>query len=196
MNTDDNFEITTLGNADIPSPINLSTISGDQIHNFVNEDNKILFDVTLAQFNKCLNNNEIPACLEKAGPREHIFFDPKKTTAAIVTCGGLCPGINSVIRSLVMALHYFYGVKRTIGIRYGYEGLIPAHGHEFVELTPDKVKDIHEFGGTMLGSSRGAQSVPAMVDTLEENKIDLLFAIGGDGTLKGVNAPNSATSCI
>jgi 6-phosphofructokinase 1 len=87
-----------------------------------------------------------------------------------------------------MALHYFYRAKKIVGIRYGYEGLIPANGHEFMELTPDKVKDIHEFGGTLLGSSRGAQSVSEMVDTLVENNIDMLFTIGGDGTLKGANA--------
>ncbi|KKL74065.1 hypothetical protein LCGC14_2068640, partial [marine sediment metagenome] len=97
-------------------------------------------------------------------------------------------GINNVIRSLVMALHYFYGVKRIIGIPYGYEGLNPELGHGFRELTPDKVKDIHEFGGTVLGSSRGAQSVEKMVNTLATHNIDILFAIGGDGTLKGVNA--------
>jgi 6-phosphofructokinase 1 len=127
-------------------------------------------------------------CLEKAGPRQDLFFDAKNTTAAIVTCGGLCPGINNVIRGLVMALHYFYGIKKIIGIPYGYEGLNPDKGHELVELTPDKVKDIHQFGGTFLGSSRGAQDVSVMVDTLENNQVDMLFAIGGDGTLKGVNA--------
>ena len=117
-----------------------------------------------------------------------FFFDGENTTAAIVTCGGLCPGINNVIRSLVMALHYFYKVKRVIGIPYGYEGLNPEIGHEFIELKPEKVKNIHEFGGTILGSSRGQQDVSVMVDTLVANNIDILFAIGGDGTLKGANA--------
>ena len=126
--------------------------------------------------------------MEKAGPRQHIYFEPGKTTAAIVTCGGLCPGINNVIRGIVMALHYFYGVPRILGIPYGYEGLNPAKGHGFVELTPEKVKDIHQFGGTFLGSSRGAQDVSVMVDTLVDNRIDILFTIGGDGTLKGANA--------
>ena len=87
-----------------------------------------------------------------------------------------------------MALHYFYGVKRVLGIPYGYEGLNPQVGHKLVELSPDKVKDIHQFGGTILGSSRGAQDVSIMVDTLVENKIDILFTIGGDGTLRGSNA--------
>lgn len=188
MNRVEHFEIPTLGIASIPSPIKLSKTAGDKIHNFVEENNKILFDVSLTEFKKCLDNKELPACMEKGGPRENIFFDPKNTTAAIVTCGGLCPGINNVIRSLVMALHYLYGIKKIIGIPYGYEGLVPENGHEFRELSPDIVKDIHEFGGTVLGSSRGAQAVPKMVDTLEQHQINMLFTIGGDGTLKGANA--------
>ncbi|NHF59751.1 ATP-dependent 6-phosphofructokinase [Flavobacteriaceae bacterium TP-CH-4] len=188
MNPENNFEIATLGAATNSSPLHLSKTIGDQIFNFVEDDNKILADISLNGFNVCIQNNIQPACLEKAGPREKLFFKPRNTTAAIVTCGGLCPGINNVIRSLVMALHYFYGAKRIIGIPYGYEGLIPKYGHGFRELTPEIVKDIHEFGGTMLGSSRGGQPVDEMVDTLEKNNIDMLFAIGGDGTLKGVNA--------
>jgi len=188
MKTEKDFEILSLGVASIPSPLQLSKTTGDKIHNFVKEDNRILQDVSLAEFKRCLEKKELPACLEKAGPRENIYFDPKKTTAAIVTCGGLCPGINNVIRSLVMALHYFYGIKRIIGIPYGYEGLDPENGHELIELNPNSVKDIHEFGGTVLGSSRGAQAVPKMVDNLERNEINLLFTIGGDGTLKGANA--------
>ncbi len=188
MNSNKDFDIASLGSASIASPIQLSTTVGDMIFNFIADGDNILADVSIKSFNSCIKNNSQPNCVEKAGPREKLFFDPNNTTAAIVTCGGLCPGINNVIRSLVMALHYFYGVKRIIGIPYGYEGLIPRNGHGFKELTPDKVKDIHEFGGTVLGSSRGNQSVSEMVDTLESNKIDLLFAIGGDGTLKGVNA--------
>jgi 6-phosphofructokinase 1 len=179
------FNVSTLGKPSIQSPISLSTTAGDKIFNFVSEAEKILLSVSLKDFNK---NEGAPESLEKAGPREHILFDPTQTTAAIVTCGGLCPGINNVIRSLVMGLHYFYGVKRILGIPYGYEGLIPEYDHGFIDLVPDKVKDIHEFGGTILGSSRGGQIVSDMVDTLERNKIDILFAIGGDGTLKGANA--------
>jgi 6-phosphofructokinase 1 len=147
-----------------------------------------VYDLSLEHYQDCLRNGVEPGCLEKAGPRQHILFDPKETTAAIVTCGGLCPGINNVIRGVVMALYYFYGVKRILGVPYGYEGLNPAMGHEFKKLTPEEVKDIHQFGGTILGSSRGAQDVGVMVDTLVREKIDLLFTIGGDGTLKGANA--------
>lgn len=182
------FQIENLGIPKVKSPLQLSTVRGDHIFNYVNEDDKLVYDLSLERYNQCLANNEEPHCMEKAGPRQHLYFEPSKTTAAIVTCGGLCPGINNVIRGIVMALHYFYGVPRILGIPYGYEGLNPAKGHGFVELTPEKVKDIHQFGGTFLGSSRGAQDVSVMVDTLVENEIDILFTIGGDGTLKGANA--------
>jgi len=183
-----NFDIPTLGKASVPSPLDLSTERGDNIFNFIPDAEHILYDISLKGFNQCLEENEQPLCLEKAGPRKTIFFDPKKTSAAIVTCGGLCPGINNVIRSIVMALYYFYGIEDILGIPYGYEGLSSKRVRSFIKLTPDKVKDIHEFGGTMLGSSRGAQSVEDMVNTLVDNNIDILFAIGGDGTLKGANA--------
>ncbi|WP_306013748.1 MULTISPECIES: ATP-dependent 6-phosphofructokinase [unclassified Allomuricauda] len=187
--TDTNrFHIESLGASKYSSPLQLSTVKGDNIFNFVSDADRLIFDQSISYFNQCLANKEEPVCLEKAGPRQDLFFDAQNTTAAIVTCGGLCPGINNVIRGLVMALHYFYGVKKIIGIPYGYEGLNPDKGHKLVELTPDKVKDIHQFGGTFLGSSRGAQDVSVMVDTLENNQVDMLFAIGGDGTLKGVNA--------
>jgi len=185
---ENNFEIQTLGAATIPSPLNLAKEDGNKFYRFVEKDDQFLADITLQGFDTCIQHNIRPACLDKAGPREHLYFSPKNTKAAIVTCGGLCPGVNNVIRSLVMALHYFYGAERILGIPYGYEGLVPEKGHEFIELHPDKVKDIHQFGGTYLGSSRGAQNVERMVDTLIEHKIDMLFAIGGDGTLRGAEA--------
>jgi 6-phosphofructokinase 1 len=182
------FQIESLGTPHYRSPLKLSTVKGDNIFDFVSDADRLVFDLSMEYYNHCLKTGEAPLCLEKAGPRQDIFFDAQKTTAAIVTCGGLCPGINNVIRGVVMGLHYFYGVKKILGIPYGYEGLNPEKGHGFVELTPDKVKDIHQFGGTFLGSSRGSQDVSKMVDTLQANNIDILFAIGGDGTLKGVDA--------
>lgn len=182
------FEIQNLGAPTIHSPVALSRVKGDSISNFVDNSSRVLLDVSLAAYLKDKQAESQPASAEKAGPREHLFFNPEKTRAAIVTCGGLCPGINNVIRSLVMGLHYFYEVKDILGVRYGYEGLIAEHGHEFMELNPQSVNGIHELGGTILGSSRGAQDVSKMVDRLEEEKIDILFAIGGDGTLKGVDA--------
>ena len=122
---------------------------------------------------------------ELAGPRDRIFFDPSTTRAAIVTCGGLCPGINNVVRGLVLELTHAYGVKEIFGFRYGYEGLIPRLGHAPLRLLPEMVASIHEQGGTMLGTSRGSQDAGEMVDGLEGLGIDMLFVIGGDGTLRG-----------
>ncbi|WP_394970993.1 ATP-dependent 6-phosphofructokinase [uncultured Croceitalea sp.] len=182
------FQIESIGKPSFKSPLNLSTVKGDNIFNFIDDADTLVHDLSLEAYNNCLANNVSPECLIKGGPRQHLYFDPKKTRAAIVTCGGLCPGINNVIRSTVMALHYYYDIKEVLGIPYGYEGLDPSKGHHLIKLTPDYVKEIHQFGGTILGSSRGAQDVGVMVDTLVDNQIDILFTIGGDGTLKGCNA--------
>ncbi|MFN2167874.1 MAG: ATP-dependent 6-phosphofructokinase, partial [Anaerolineae bacterium] len=182
--------IDRLGPAKIKSPLQLSTEVGDMVANFVEDDERILYDVSLRRCTECRDNgpNEEPLSFERAGPREHIYFDPSKLHVGVVTCGGLCPGINNVIRALVMELHYHYGVRRIHGFRYGFEGLVPEAGHEVLELTPDVVKDIHHDGGTILGSSRGPQSAEAMVDCLDRMGIHLLFTIGGDGTQRGALA--------
>ena len=125
--------------------------------------------------------------LEAAGPRKHLYFDPSRAKCAIVTCGGLCPGINDVIRALVMEAHHAYNVPAILGFRYGLEGFIPQYGHTVEELTPSKVSNIHMFGGTMLGSSRGPQPPEDIVDTLERMNISVLFIIGGDGTMKAAS---------
>ena len=125
---------------------------------------------------------------EKAGPRRRIFFDPAHTRVAIVTCGGLCPGINSVIRSLFLELNFNYGVKEVLGMRHGYRGLNPAAGLPPLVLSRTFVGDIHEEGGTMLGTSRGPQDVGVMVDFLQQQRIDILFCVGGDGTHRGAHA--------
>jgi len=124
---------------------------------------------------------------EEAGPRDRLFFDPLNARAAIVTCGGLCPGLNDVIRSIVHTLTFGYGVRIIKGIQYGFTGLNPASLLPMIDLTPDVVRTIHENGGTFLGSSRGPQPVDVMVDTLYREDIRLLFAIGGDGTLRGAD---------
>lgn len=125
---------------------------------------------------------------EKAGPRQKLFFDPANTSAAIVTCGGLCPGLNNVIRSATLELIHNYGVRRVLGIKYGYRGLNPQEGESPIELTPEFVERIHYLGGTVLGSSRGPQPPEIMVDFLEREKIDMLFCVGGDGTQRGAQA--------
>jgi 6-phosphofructokinase 1 len=124
---------------------------------------------------------------ELAGPRARLFFDPKQTRAGIVTCGGLCPGLNNVIRSIFLELHHIYGAKQVIGFRGGYTGLDPDRGAEPVELTSDLVDDIHREGGTMLGTSRGPVDVRVAVDHLIRRGVDILFTIGGDGTQRGAN---------
>ena len=123
--------------------------------------------------------------MEAAGPREKLFFDPSQLACGIVTCGGLCPGVNDVIRSIVLSLHHHYGVNKVYGFRFGYEGLVRRYGHEPLHLTPATVNRIHEIGGTILGSSRGPQDPAEMVKTLRDLKIGILFAIGGDGTTRG-----------
>ena len=92
----------------------------------------------------------------RAGPREHLHFDPKTTVAAIVTCGGLCPGLNNVIRELTNTLHHLYGVKKVIGVRGGYAGFYTEKWSP-ITLTPELVANIHHKGGTMLASSRGGK---------------------------------------
>lgn len=122
---------------------------------------------------------------EIAGPRSKLFFDPKKTRAAIVTCGGLCPGLNNVIRSVFLALHHAYGVKEVIGFRNGYQGLDPDLGDEPLVMTPELVEDIHKEGGTMLNTSRGPVDTGRAVDNLIKRGVDILFTVGGDGTQRG-----------
>jgi len=171
------FTIARLGECRIGSPM-----SGVQ---FVGDDDRVLYPSTLKDLEASLETAARPPAMEMAGPRARIFFDPARLGCGIVTCGGLCPGLNDVIRAIVLSLHHHYGVRRIYGFRYGYEGLVARHGHEPLALTPDKVNHIHEIGGTVLGSSRGHQDPAEMVKTLQALDIGMLFAIGGDGTLRG-----------
>jgi len=124
---------------------------------------------------------------EIAGPRAKLFFDGKNTCVGIVTCGGLCPGLNNVIRSLFQELHYGYGVKEVLGFRGGYSGLDPDCGNEPVTITPEFVDCIHQQGGTVLGSSRGPVDIGRAVDNLIARNVNILFTVGGDGTQRGAN---------
>jgi 6-phosphofructokinase 1 len=173
--------IETLGPAKIPSPIKLPTQC------FVTDDYRVTLRVNYQYLKEIFSQNKEVPSLELAGPRPYIYFDPSKTKVGIVTCGGLCPGINDVIRSLVMTLYYSYGVDKTIGFQYGLQGFIPKYGHPVIELTPEVVKDIHTMGGTFLGTSRGHQPIDEIVDTLERLNIQILFMIGGDGTFRAAN---------
>lgn len=183
MLTPESTQVSTLGARAFKSPLNLSTTSGDGIGDFVPDEARVLYCVEVNPGQPC--RNEIS--FEKAGPREFIYFRPEGTRAAIVTCGGLCPGINNVIRSIFMELHYHYGVKDVLGIRYGYQGLNPAKGKPPISLTRQFVETIHREGGSVLGSSRGAQDPREMVDYLKKEGVRLLFCVGGDGTQHAVH---------
>ena len=170
--------ITTLGEAKVPSPLPSYTLPADSYtHIFLDGE-------YLAQLH---SSEPLPLRFETAGPREKLYFDSSKAKCAIVTCGGLCPGINDVIRAIVMEACHNYNVPAILGIQYGLEGFIPKYGHDVVELTPKSVSDIHQFGGTMLGTSRGPQNAEEIVDALERLNISCLFMIGGDGTMKAVD---------
>ncbi|MFN3567735.1 MAG: ATP-dependent 6-phosphofructokinase [Caldimicrobium sp.] len=173
--------IDTLGPAKIPNPIQLPHQC------FVSDEHRVSLRVNAKYLEESLAEGKKIPTLELAGPRPYIYFDPSKVKAGIVTCGGLCPGINDVIRSIVMTLYYSYKVDKVIGFKYGLQGFIPKYGHPVVELTPEVVKDIHALGGTFLGTSRGHQPIEEIVDTLERLNIQILFMIGGDGTFRAAN---------
>ncbi len=178
--TDLNFEISKLGECRIPSPMSGVRFVGDDEHGLVHS--------SFHEIKRFLDEDKAPPAMELAGPRKKIFFDPSKLKCGIVTCGGLCPGLNDVIRALVLSLFHHYGVKTVYGFPFGYEGLAPQYGHTPLELTPQTVGSIHQIGGTILGSSRGSQNIAEMVDTLERMNIGILFTLGGDGTLRGARA--------
>lgn len=170
------FSIQKVGKPTLPSPLSVSY--------FTSDEKKILYNIYLRNYEEFKASDGRPLSIEVAGPREKIYFDPAKSKAAIVTCGGLCPGINDVIRAVVMELYYRYGVKNIIGIKYGFKGLIARYGYEIKELTPEIVKDIHTLGGSILSSSRGREDIGEIVDALKRMNIDIFFCIGGDGTMR------------
>jgi 6-phosphofructokinase 1 len=174
------FTIARLGDCHVPSPM-----SGVR---FVTDDERVVYPQSLSELRRFqASGGECPS-METAGPRERLFFDPARLACGIVTCGGLCPGLNDVIRAIVLSLHHHYGVQTIHGFRFGFEGLVEACGHEPLPLTPDAVSRIHNTGGSILASSRGPQKPAAMVDRLRTLGVRLLFAIGGDGTLRGAHA--------
>ncbi|WP_203778353.1 ATP-dependent 6-phosphofructokinase [Paractinoplanes rishiriensis] len=177
------LRIRTLGECRISSPLRgLVTRHGTTEH-YVDETDRVLFDDTVAML-AGRNGGDLPS-FEPGGPRRHIYFDPSKIRVGIVTCGGLCPGLNDVIRGLVLELTSHYGVSRIVGFRNGYRGLVARHGHDVEELTPARVQHINEHGGTVLGTSRGNQDPAEIVDCLDQLGINILFVIGGDGSMRG-----------
>ena len=185
--THEDFEVKMLGKGTIKSPLK-PTYHPDGLPFRYSEKDRVLYSSSLDEFKHCLRTEETPVSFEKAGPHKHLYFYPAQTKVAIVTCGGLCPGINNVIRSAVNQLHYRYHVSNIIGIQYGFEGFITRYNHPIIELTPESVDKIHLFGGTILGSSRGKQDMSEIVDKLCELEVNILLCIGGDGTLRGAHA--------
>lgn len=171
-------EIPTLGDPTIDSPM-----LARKGRKFVSDAERVLLETDLNLVAEMCRNDVTPPSFELAGPREKIYFDPKKLKCALVTCGGLCPGLNGIIRSVVLELYYGYGVHNILGIQYGLQGFIPKYGLDFIDLTPKVVGDIIRKGGSFLGSSRGPQDVEEIVNCLERMNIGVLFMIGGDGTL-------------
>jgi len=178
----DRFQIEQLGPVSIPNPIGEI---GE--FNYISEEERLLLNPHYSALEDCVETRNLPDGFELAGPRKTLFFDPLKVRAAIVTCGGLCPGLNAVIRGLVLQLWFSYHCKDILGIRFGYQGL-GDQGLSPIQLTPADVSDIHSMGGTMLGSSRGTPPTPELVDNLERLGVNMLFTIGGDGTMRGAGA--------
>ncbi len=179
------FVVKTLGPCLVDSPLAGLLAARKRSINNVDETDRVLFDdIASEAIERGLPTTELPG-FEPAGPRRKIFFDPAQTSAGIVTCGGLCPGFNDVIRALVLELNFRYGVQKIYGFRNGYQGFIARHGHPVMELTPELVSQINENGGTILGTSRGQQDPAEIVNCLEQHGINMLFVIGGDGTLRG-----------
>jgi 6-phosphofructokinase 1 len=184
--TSEDLQITSLGPREIPSPGWKRDFAAEGT-GWHSDGDRILLNDHIDSVTAAMRDGVTPPTLELAGPRHEIYFDPARTCCAIVTCGGLCPGINDVIRAIVMQAYYVYGVRRILGIQYGYEGLDPAYGHKPIELTPDDVLNIPYFGGSFLGSSRGRQDTKVMVNRLEALGVDILFVIGGDGSQRGAH---------
>ncbi len=179
------FIIEKLGTPHYDSPL-ITHLEGKlDVTGFINDNERIVCDPRIEHIKQVISEGTDPPSMEVAGPREKIFFNPSDVRAAIVTCGGLCPGINDVIRALYMEMHYRYRIRKVIGIRFGYSGLVPRIGLPPLDIKPQMVENIHREGGTFLGSSRGPQDSKEIVDFLERERINILFTIGGDGTQRG-----------
>ncbi len=193
--------IETLGKSTVLSPLmkKRGKISADAF--FIQDSSRILGNIVADA--REWEKGFIPLSFEAAGPRKNIFFDPANLKCAIATCGGLCPGLNDIIRAIVLELYHNYGVRDIYGIRHGLEGFIEKYEHPVMELTPDTVSGIQNRGGTILGSSRGSQDISLVVDFLERMNIGILFMVGGDGTLRAsqkivdeISARNMKTSVV
>ena len=180
--TPDDVRVPVLGPCTVASPL------GSGGTRFIEDAHRVLLCSDTRQREAYDAAGHEPPAFEMAGPRARVFFEPREVVCGIATCGGLCPGLNNVIRSVVLTSAYGYGVERVLGFRYGYEGLSAARRGKPRVLTPETVKDIHTSGGTILGSSRGPHDIGELVATLERYRVNVLYAVGGDGTLRGAAA--------
>ena len=179
-------EVPRLGECTIPSPV--------RHHEFIGENERILVTENSALLKDLTQRLGREPSFERAGPHAKIYHDPSWTRVGILTAGGLCPGLNNVIKGLVEILSFDYGINTIFGIRFGFAGLIPKFGYQPILLDPEVVDTIHELGGTVLGSSRGQQPTDEIVDTLVRMNINILFVIGGDGSLRC--ARDVAAACL
>lgn len=182
------FTIENLGECKIKSPIELSTVVGNGTANYVKDSSfvRTVVNVYDTSKNDPLDSSNL---MQKAGPREYIYFSPDEVKAGICTCGGLCPGLNDVIRAVVRCLWNRYGVRDIRGFQFGYKGFFKDENYETIPLNPENVDEIHKIGGSYLGTSRGGgMRTKDIVDTLQEKGINMLFVIGGDGTQHGALA--------
>ncbi|KAI5411720.1 ATP-dependent 6-phosphofructokinase 3, variant 3 [Lathyrus oleraceus] len=140
---------------------------------YVNQDD------TVAQQIVVHKNSSRGTLFRRAGPAQKVYFDSKEVYACIVTCGGLCPGLNTVIRELVCGLYHMYGVHKVLGIEGGYRGF---YSRNTIPLTPKIVNDIHKRGGTILKTSYGGHDTSKIVDSIQDRGINQVYILGGFGT--------------
>lgn len=174
--------VPMLGPGKFLSPLQGLALASQGVEHFVAENDRLVFELRERHLRDIVETGAQIPFVERAGPRERLHFDARLTNVAVVTCGGLCPGLNNVIRSITLESHYRYGIPRIYGIRYGFQGFIPEYGHEPMMLTPRSVADIGSHGGTVLASSRGRQDVNRIVDWLVKHEVGVLVVIGGDGS--------------
>ena len=182
------FAVRTLGPGRYPTPLALGGASG---LDFISDERRLLFHDEWENVRPLVAGGKVPPSLELAGPRERTFFRPTDVRAAIVTSGGLCPGINDVVRSVVLTLNWLYGVREIYGVRYGLRGFVDD-AEPPVRLGPEQVKAIHHVGGSLLGSSRGAPPIEEIVKSIAREAISILFMVGGDGTQRAARAISDA----
>ena len=185
MSTTGDGIVASLGNRVVPSPLHLAVKQNELSPGFTPDGARVLREIELPR--RRLERGG-PRLFERAGPRELIFFDPTRITVGIVTAGGICPGINDVIRAMVLELRHAYGVDTILGFRFGMQGLAAVEPDGPLVLDPAAVRDVHIRGGTFLGTSRGCPPAAVLVDGLVGRKVDLLFAVGGDGTMRAAHA--------